>query len=98
MSSLYIAEYSNPRYGGGNVGVAAGAPIVEQKLTISGTSAPSAAFNAETKLIRVHTDVICSIVIAAVPVAVVTNMRLAADQTEYFEVTPGMKIAVIANT
>ncbi len=67
-------------------------------VTISGTSAQSAAFAAGTSLIRVHTDAICSIAFGDNPTATTNNLRMSADQTEYFAVVPGSKIAVISNT
>lgn len=97
MAKLYITEYS-----GGlplSMPVAAGRPVVDQTPVVIGAgSLPSAAFNADTKLIRVHTDAVCSILIGTNPTATVNTSRMAADQTEYFYVIPGDKIAVIANT
>jgi hypothetical protein len=58
----------------------------------------SAAFNAATKIVRLHTDAICSVAFGAAPVAAATNARLAAGATEYFGVSPGSKVAVITNT
>jgi hypothetical protein len=105
MSILYIREYIGiaavGRYGTAAAAVPVGQePGTDQSLiTISGTHAESAAFGATTKLIRVHTDVICSIVISAAGTAATTGgARLAANQTEYFGVSPGMKVSVIANT
>lgn len=99
MATLYIAELPNL----GTVGiqpaeVAPLPPVTEQTVAISGASNPSAAFNAKTEMIRVHTDSVCSIVVGAAPVATTANMRMAAGQTEYFAVAGGNKIAVIANT
>ena len=65
---------------------------------MSGTSAQSSAFNAATRFIRVHTDAICSILIGSNPTATTAKKRLAADQTEYFAVNSGDKIAAITNT
>ena len=91
MSSLYIAEFVD---GAGALQAAQMPPISEQKVTISGTSAQSAAFGC--KVIRVHTDVACHVAFGANPTATTSNMRLQADTTEYFGVTPGNKVAVIA--
>lgn len=103
MATLYIAEFdgitmANPGIAGQ---VANGAPIAEQTVSIGGTSTQSGnAFNASTRIIRVHTDAICSIALGTNPTATASKMRLAADQTEYFGVPPGAsyKIAVISNT
>lgn len=71
--------------------------IVNQTVAIGASSAQSAAFNVSTGLIRVATDVACHVLIGGTnPTALLTSMRLAAGQTEYFVVVPGDKIAVIA--
>jgi hypothetical protein len=97
---LYIAEHKSlaqDKFGNPlNSGIQP--PLAEQKLTISGTSGQSAAFNAGTSIIRVHTDAICSILIGNNPTATANNARLAAGQTEYFSVIAGDKLAVISNT
>ena len=93
MSSLYITELSN---GAGALQAAQLPAIAEQKVTISGTSAQSAAFQQETRMIRVHTDVACHILVGSDPTATVAKLRMAADSVEYFGVTPGHKVAVKA--
>ena len=96
---LYVAEFTNPSvFQGGLRPVAFGETIAEQTVAIGGTSTQSSAFNAKTKLIRVHTDAICSIKIGSNPTATATTMRMVAGQTEYFEVNSAYKIAVITNT
>jgi hypothetical protein len=76
-------------------------PITEQTLAI-GASVASAPFNALTRFVRLACDSVCSIAWSSAanptPNATTSNMRLAANQTEYFGVSPGMKLAVIANT
>lgn len=100
MATVYITEFSESGFGQ----VARGLPIASlpaittQTRTVSGTSAQSSAFNAKTKVIRVHTDAICSILVGADPTATTSNMRLPADHTEYFAVQPGDKLAAITNT
>lgn len=109
MASLYVTEYQglgqvDP---GGLEGlsfqVTAQAPkgpaLAEQKLAISGSSGQSAAFNRYTRLIRVHTDVVCSISVGGPNPSATTNSgRMGANQTEYFSVDAGDKIAVITNS
>ena len=98
MAVLYVTEFNN--IGGGARFPVAGAlwaAVAEQTVAIGGVTASSAAFNANTLFIRVHTDVICSIDIGAAPTATTSTARMAANQTEYFSVKPGHKIAVIAN-
>jgi DUF917 family protein len=100
MASMYITEYA--RLGvDSRAGVPAAEcpPVASQKVTTSGTTAQSAAFNANTKIIRVHVDAITSIEVGGTnPTATTGSARLAADQTEYFVVKAGDKIAGITNT
>lgn len=77
---------------------AAKAPAVAtQAVSVSGVSAQSSAFSVSTGIVRVAADVACHVVVGGTnPVATSSSMRLAAGQTEYFVVSPGDKIAVIA--
>lgn len=108
MATLYITEFQAlgqaglPTNGYGPNGPTQAAqqpPVVDQTpVAITGASAQSAAFNAATTLVRIHTDSICSVLFGANPTALTTSARMVAGQTEYFGVLPGMKVAVIANT
>lgn len=101
MATLYVTEYAEDGHGpsGSTRFAVAEAPgLAGQTITISGSSTQSAAFNANTRLIRVHTDAICSLAMGTNPTATTAMKRMAADQTEYWGVVPGDKIAVIANT
>jgi hypothetical protein len=101
MATLYVAEFNRlglDRRGNEEVPIAQNPPVAEQTVAMSGTSAQSNAFSGKTTVIRVHTDAVCSILIGTNPTATAAKMRLAADQTEYFGVLPGDKIAVITNT
>ena len=102
MATLYISEFDGSALPGpGGVPVAPSVPIATQTITISGTSTVCAsAFDAKTRLVRLHTDAICSFKFAATgtPTAVTTEGRMAADQTEYFAVSGGAKVAAISNT
>lgn len=93
MATVYVSEYGDIR-----ANAAFEPRVADQTVAIGAGSAQSAAFNAATRFIRVHTDAICSIDIGANPTATATKSRLAAGQTEYFYVYPGHKIAVITNT
>ena len=99
MATLYITEYTQA---GGPSGLGMllpnDPPVAEQTVTIGSSSTQSAAFNAATTFIRVHTDAICSVLIGANPAAAATDARMAASTTEYRVVKPGHKIAVITNT
>jgi len=102
MAKLYVAEYSGMAKAWAEP-VPIAAPqepsITDQTPVVIGAgSLQSAAFNGATRVIRVHTDAICSIAIGADPTATADNKRMPAGATEYFGVTPGHKIAVITNT
>jgi hypothetical protein len=97
MAALYITEYQEVMKLNGVVQVPVEPAIAEQKVTFT-TTTQSAAFNAATRFVRIHTDAICSIKFGLSPVAVVTEKRMAADSTEYFAVSTGHKVAAVTNT
>lgn len=101
MATLYIGEFCAIG-GGGNFPIAGAQqpPIVEQTVAIGGASVQSSAFNAKTTLLRIHCDVVCSILFGTNPTATAAKARLGANQTEYFSVPAGLsyKVAVITNT
>jgi hypothetical protein len=105
MASLYIEEFQGvgqPQQARDFIGSALATallPSISQPvITITGSSTPSVAFSKQTILIRVHCDAVCSVKVGGLtPVATVQNMRLAANQTEYFSVYQGEALAVIAN-
>lgn len=102
MSTLYITEYSalgtNER--GGLNQVAMAPSIADQTVAVGGASASSAAFDPRTNLVRVQSDVVCSIKFGTSPTATTSTMRLAANAAEYIGVPVGKNfmVAVIANT
>jgi hypothetical protein len=94
MAVLSIREYSNLT-GDGALQIAKEPAIASQSLSITGTSAQSAAFNAATRYVRIQTDVRASLEFGASPEATPTSCVLAAGATEYFGVTAGQKVAGI---
>lgn len=101
MTLLYITEYPGTGYDhGGGVAVANTPAITTQIVNNTGGSAQSAAFNANTRLVRLETDSICSFLFGTNPTATTADPRMAANQTEYFTIQPGngMKVAVILNS
>jgi hypothetical protein len=99
-ATLYISEFAAPVSQVGTV-TAQMLPqpaITDQTVAIGSSSAPSAAFNAQTHAVMLECDAICSIVFGATPVATATNMRLPAGTIVQFTVVPGQKVAVITNT
>lgn len=100
MAYLYITELKSLRKDRNGLvpQICALPPIAEQRVAIGGTSAQSAALNAETRMVRVIADAICSVAVGPNPTATTSTMRLAADSVEYFFVNPTDKIAVISNS
>lgn len=102
MATLYITEFSHiaptATPGGETAPAPVAAGVAEQSMAITAGSTPSAAFNAKTFFVMIHTDAICSLAFGAAPTAVTTAHRMAANETRFYGVTPGQKVAVIANT
>lgn len=99
MPKLYITEYEHILAAANGVAPVAVEPrVAEQVITFGASSVQSQAFSERTRCIRVHTDAVCSIDVGENPVATVSKARMAVNQTEYFGVRPGHKIAVIQNT
>lgn len=100
MSTLQITEFGGLKstYSSEAMPAAVAPPLANQSVSISGTSAQSAAVSADTKLVRLISDVNCHVAFAADPTATTSMTRLAADSAEYFQVPVGSiyKIAVIA--
>lgn len=75
--------------------------LADQTITTSGTSAASAAFGANTRLIAISTPaaqaVAClfSATRGATPTALTTSLRLPANSLVFFGVYPGDKVALI---
>lgn len=95
-ATCYVTEFVLTADAG--VQVARQPALVEQTVSVSGSSAQSAAFSGDTKLVRIHCDVIVSVTFGTSPTATTSKMRMPADATEYFQVLPGAKVAFITNT
>ncbi len=97
--TLYITEYAAAgRIAGSTLPVPFGRPIANNNISITASSVASNAFNANTRFIRVHNDATQAvfILIGSAPTAVTaTDARMAVSQTEYYQVNPGDKLAVI---
>ena len=102
MATLFITEFTNCGRDAQNtpMPVMDVSNMVEQTVTISGSSTPSTnALSATTTLVRIHTDTSCSIAFGVAPTATTSKLRIPAGCTEYFRVPPNSnyKIAVITN-
>lgn len=102
MATLYITEIASHGQDGNakQIALPLFPPLAEQTVAIAAGSAQSAALNAATTMVRLHTDAICSVAIGANPTATAANMRLAANTEIWVAVPRGSvpKIAVITNT
>jgi hypothetical protein len=98
MSTLYITEYGG--MAPGPLQVAMTPKIATYTLTVGSAAVSTRPFDPATNYIRLHTDAICSIAIVAstTGVATTSDPRMAADNTEYFGVPNGYRVAVISNT
>jgi hypothetical protein len=105
MSKLYISEYARVTQtsGPGNAVLPTPEepPLATQIVDFTSGAAQSAAFNAKTRFVRLHTDAICSVRFAANPTATINDARLAAGQTELRGIPvdgSAAKVSAIANT
>lgn len=96
MATLYVTEYGST--GAQRTQIAQSPKVAQNNVAISGSTTQSAAFKPSTTIIEVHTDVVCSIEIGENPTATTASARMAADETRYYGVKDGDKIAVITNT
>jgi hypothetical protein len=93
-SSCNISEF--PLNAPGGVQVAQVPTITDQSpVTTSGTSAQSAAFSGDTKMIRAWCDTQSAVAFGSNPTATTNSMPLSAGVPEYFNVIPGQKAAFI---
>lgn len=104
MATLYVSEFSGIA-AVTNAAFAQDAPATpvlgEKSLSITTTSTASTTFTAQTKLILVSTDAICSLAFStsSTTVSATTSAhRMPANTTRLYGVTPGGTIAVVANT
>jgi hypothetical protein len=100
MASICVTEYNqlwiDPNSGSAMVKEP---PLFDQlPVIVSAVANSSAPFGLITKAIRVQTNADISFAIGTGVVATINNRRMAAKQTEYFAVSPGDVISVIANS
>lgn len=104
MATLWIKEHTSKPQMQGSPDIWSEPAAVEQTpITISGTSAQSAAFNVNTKFITITSDSAFCYLVASNPTAATTNFRVAADQILTIAVQPpsgttAYKIAAVTTT
>ena len=97
MSTLYISEYTQNSI---DVPTLVMEPsTASQAVTFTATAGQSTAFRTDTRMVRLHTDGICSYKFGTNPTAVAnTDARMAANQTEYFKVMPTFRVSAVTST
>jgi len=101
MANLYIWEFGNAvsSIGSALAQVPPAPPVANQVLAISGTSNPSAAFNAATNAVMLVADGDCSVnfgtSVGSTPTAVTGTYFLPSKVPLMFAVSPGQKVAVV---
>lgn len=99
MATAYIREYADIAVTYGKYLQAGAEPaIADQAVTTSGTSAQSAAFNANTQLIAISTpagQAVCCAFGVNPTAETASSLRLPANSIVFFGVKPGHKVALI---
>jgi hypothetical protein len=100
MATLYITEYNDTPATKNGIVIPSGAEpnVTEQAVAITGASLQSAQFNARTSFIMVNTDTTCSLAFGDSPTAVTTAHRMSANETRFYGVSSGQRLAVILNS
>lgn len=73
-------------------------PGTSQKITTSGSSQQSSAFQANSSILRLCATADCFIAFGANPTADNTAMFMPAGLCDYYGIVPGQKLAVIQST
>jgi hypothetical protein len=106
MTKAYVSQYANQALDRHGQPIAAGEQPelgTTQLIDYTAGEAHGANLDPKCRLIRVHVDSIAAVRIALNAVAVVTDARFAAGQTEYFglsqeAVTAGIRVSAITTT
>lgn len=88
MATLWIKEHTKKPQLAGGPDIWSEPAAVEQAVTISGTSAQSAAFAAQTTFITITSNSAFCYLVAANPTATTSSFRVAADQILVLAVSP----------
>jgi hypothetical protein len=93
-----VTEYQNLGMDANGARVAVGmepARVVQQITESGASTACGADFLDSTRFVRIHTTAAIRIAFGKTPTAAATSQRMAAGATEFFGVTPGLRVAVI---
>lgn len=96
MSTVSVTQFSAVAQAANGSLMCPQAPFVAtEDINASTTSAQSAAFDSQTRFVRIVSDANVRVRIGSNPTAVATDMPIRADMPEFIAVVPGDKIAVI---
>ena len=95
MAVLFITEYARLAIESQGIPVLVGLEPSRTQTVAIWAGSLQATLNAGTKFLRLHTDAICHVKFGTNPTASATEMRMAANQTEFFGVKGGELVAVI---
>jgi hypothetical protein len=105
MATLYITEFANLQDlpVATHAQIVAAPALVEQAIAISGTSAQSAAFNAQTRVVRISSDGVVGWTVGTNPTATTVSAglgspRLAIGVVEYIGVPQGQNYKIAGIT
>ena len=99
MAKVYLSEYQNISLTTNGLAQCASEPALATQVLDTTATHLSAAFNTNTRYIRLNADGVVSYKISTAGTAAGTSdARLAANTSEYFGIKAGDKIDVIANT
>jgi len=99
MAIVDIEEFAASGFITGPVPVGVQPSNTTQRVTTSASSQQTSAFQANTNMVRLHTDGIIAYKFGTNPTVVAaTDARMSANVTEYHAVTPGLKVALITST
>lgn len=96
--ALFLTEYRDLARDTGSNFLAAGMEpsIAEQAMTVTGTTAQSTAFNAQTSYVMVHAQEAVCLAWGTNPTATTVKQRMAAGETRFVGVPCGKSFKVAA--
>lgn len=95
MAVLYITEYSRLAIEYQGLTAMVGLEPSRTQTAAIGAGSVQATIGPGTRFVRLHTDAICHVKFGTNPVATSSEMRMAANQTEFFGLKGGELVAVI---
>lgn len=102
MGNAYVSEFCNLAYAGNPrqpvMAPQLPADVDQPVIAFGGSSVQSAAMGNATRFVMINVDSACSIAVGDDPVADPTKARLGPNETRFYGIKAGQKIAFIENT